>query len=105
MTAPDLVVTVPAPCGWLNSNQRLHRMAVVKLTRAWRHAALLAAAGAPRFTDPVRIAAGARLTLRDVAPGARVRALVAGIDLVADADGSLPLPELDLFEVLVIGPQ
>lgn len=31
--------TVEAPADWINSNQRLHRMAVAKLTKAWRSAA------------------------------------------------------------------
>lgn len=30
--------TIPAPCGWINSNQRLHRMAQADLTKQWRHA-------------------------------------------------------------------
>jgi crossover junction endodeoxyribonuclease RusA len=30
--------TVEAPADWINSNQRLHRMAVAKLTRLWREA-------------------------------------------------------------------
>lgn len=32
-------LTVDAPAGWINSNQRLHRMQVAKLTAAWREAA------------------------------------------------------------------
>lgn len=37
MTALEL--TIPAPCDWLNSNQRLHRMVHAKRTAAWRKAA------------------------------------------------------------------
>ncbi|GGH93883.1 hypothetical protein ACFFGR_09400 [Arthrobacter liuii] len=33
--------TIPAPCGWINSNQRLHRQAEAKLTKQWRAAGLL----------------------------------------------------------------
>lgn len=35
-------LTIPAPAAWLNSNQRLHRMAAAKLTATWREAARLA---------------------------------------------------------------
>jgi len=38
------VFTVEAPADWINSNQRLHRMAVAKLTRLWRQAGHDAAA-------------------------------------------------------------
>lgn len=31
-------ITVPAPCQFINSNQRLHRMQVAKLTAEWRQA-------------------------------------------------------------------
>lgn len=33
-------ITIPAPCGWINSNQRTHRMAQAELTKAWRRAGL-----------------------------------------------------------------
>lgn len=32
-------LTIEAPAGWINSNQRLHRMVTAKLTAAWRDAA------------------------------------------------------------------
>ena len=35
----ESTLTVEAPAGWINSNQRLHRMQVAKLTAAWREAA------------------------------------------------------------------
>ena len=48
-----LELTIPAPCDWLNSNQRLHRLVHAKRTAAWR-AAGKAAAEVP-FDVPVRI--------------------------------------------------
>ena len=58
MTALDmLLVTVPAPCDWINSNQRLHRMVKAKRTATWRAAAKDAAADAGSFDGPVRIIA------------------------------------------------
>ena len=58
MTALDLLlVTIPAPCDWLNSNQRLHRMVHAKRTAAWRNAAKTAATDAGSFDTPVRIIA------------------------------------------------
>lgn len=32
------VIEILAPAGWINSNQRLHRMQSAKLTAAWREA-------------------------------------------------------------------
>jgi len=32
------MLTIEAPAGWINSNQRLHRQQVAKLTAAWRAA-------------------------------------------------------------------
>ena len=49
------VVRVPAPTGWLNSNDRLHRQAEAKLVKAWREAAKTAAPERPAYTEPVRI--------------------------------------------------
>jgi hypothetical protein len=51
--------TVPAPAAWINSNQRLHRMQVAKLTALWRDAGLEAAArhGWEPFTGRVHITA------------------------------------------------
>lgn len=40
-----MILEVPAPCAWLNSNQRLHRMAAAKLTAEWREAGRKAAEG------------------------------------------------------------
>ncbi len=53
MTALEL--TIPAPCDWLNSNQRLHRMVSAKRTASWRLAAFHAAHPAVAFMDPVHI--------------------------------------------------
>lgn len=38
-----LLIDIPAPCEWINSNSRKHRMAVANLTRQWRTAARIAA--------------------------------------------------------------
>jgi hypothetical protein len=35
----EATLTIDAPADWINSNQRLHRMQVAKLTAAWRAAA------------------------------------------------------------------
>ena len=49
---------VPAPCEWINSNHRTHRMEVAKRTAMWRFAARAASYGPPtRFTVPVHITA------------------------------------------------
>jgi crossover junction endodeoxyribonuclease RusA len=48
---------VPQPAPWLNSNDRRHRMAQAKITKAWREAAADAARGHGRFDQPVRIVA------------------------------------------------
>jgi hypothetical protein len=64
-----LIIDVPAPCAWINSNDRKHRMAAAKLTSIWRNAGTAAvlelnrqrkAAGegpAPTFMGRVRIVA------------------------------------------------
>ena len=55
-----LELTIPAPCDWLNSNQRLHRMVHAKRTAAWRAAGKAAAEAHPGwvpFAVPVRIVA------------------------------------------------
>lgn len=41
----ESMFTVPAPADWINSNNRLHRMAVAKLTAAWRKAGNAAVSG------------------------------------------------------------
>ena len=56
MTALEL--TIPAPCDWLNSNQRLHRMVKARRVASWRKAAQEAAEAHPGwvpFEVPVRI--------------------------------------------------
>ena len=56
MTALEL--TIPAPCDWLNSNQRLHRMVKARRVASWRKAAQEAAEAHPGwvpFEGPVRI--------------------------------------------------
>ena len=54
----QLTLTIPAPCDWLNSNQRLHRMVSAARIRTWRHETHMAAAEddtwAP-FDGPVHI--------------------------------------------------
>ena len=49
----SLTLTIPAPCDWLNSNQRLHWAVRAERTRAWRTAAFAVAhnqLGGYRFT-------------------------------------------------------
>lgn len=53
-----LELTIPAPCDWLNSNQRLHRMVKARRVASWRKAARDAAEVHPGwvpFECPVRI--------------------------------------------------
>lgn len=52
-----LVLTIPAPAEWINSNQRLNRHEQAKRTKAWRDAAFCAAFDKGQFIDPVRIVA------------------------------------------------
>ena len=51
------IIDIPAPCNFINSNQRLHRMAQAKLTKTWRQASATAATGTKPFTNQVRIIA------------------------------------------------
>ena len=63
MTAPARqrphVLHIPAPCEWLNANDRLHWAVKARLTREWRNAAAWAArdAGLPTITRHVHITA------------------------------------------------
>lgn len=52
-----LTLTIPAPCDWLNSNQRLYRMVSARRIAAWRNAADYAATEAAHdsFLVPVHI--------------------------------------------------
>jgi hypothetical protein len=52
-------LSIPAPCGWLNSNSRPHRHAAAKLTAQWRMAGKIHARGQPKpaLPKPVRIVA------------------------------------------------
>ena len=53
-----LTLTIPAPCDWLNSNDRLHRMASAARTKQWRAAAATTAWASPYWFDfevPVHI--------------------------------------------------
>ena len=54
---PLLRLWVPQPAPWLNSNDRRHRMAQAKITKAWREAASEVGVGLPTFEQPVRIVA------------------------------------------------
>lgn len=51
--------TIKAPAPWINSNQRLHRMATAKLTALWRAAGLVRASHGDLepWTEPVHIMA------------------------------------------------
>ena len=51
------IIDIPAPCDFINSNQRLHRMAQAKLTKTWRQASATAAHGLKPFTKRVHITA------------------------------------------------
>lgn len=94
------IIDVPAPCEFINSNQRLHRMAQAKLTKAWRQASAAAAHGTPPFAKQVRILAhihkprGGRYDPGNLYPTAK-----AILDGIVDA-GILP----DDDHVHVIGP-
>jgi len=50
-----IMIEIPAPCAFINSNQRIHRMAQAKLTKSWRAAAAQAAANVGALTPPVHI--------------------------------------------------
>jgi hypothetical protein len=52
-----LTLTIPAPCEWITSNQRIHRMEQARRTRLWREAGRLAAAGQGALDTPVHIVA------------------------------------------------
>lgn len=54
----SLTLTIPAPCDWLNANERLHWAEKARRTRIWRytaHGAVLAQARGVRFDVPVHI--------------------------------------------------
>ncbi|NKG22226.1 hypothetical protein [Paeniglutamicibacter terrestris] len=53
----SVTIVVPAPCGWINTNVRMHRMAKANLTKQWRAAACVAARGLEPMATPVRIVA------------------------------------------------
>lgn len=57
MRRRHITIDIPAPCAFINSNQRLHRMAQAKLTKAWREASAAAAHGLPQFAGQVHITA------------------------------------------------
>jgi len=51
-------IWVEAPTKWINSNQRIHRMAQAKLTAEWRQAAAESLpSGVVQFDSPVRVVA------------------------------------------------
>lgn len=52
-----ITIDIPAPCDFINSNHRQHRMAQAKLTKTWRQASAAAAHGLPPFTGQVHITA------------------------------------------------
>jgi crossover junction endodeoxyribonuclease RusA len=52
-----LTITVHAPCEWINSNHRVHRMEQARRTKLWRAAGARAAHNAPPFTGPVQVTA------------------------------------------------
>lgn len=52
-----LLLTIPAPTDWLNSNQRLNRYRKAERVKAWRDTARDEAKGKGSFAHPVRIVA------------------------------------------------
>lgn len=50
-------IRIPAPCDFINSNQRLHPQAKAKLTRQWREAARKAAQGTGPQPTPAHLIA------------------------------------------------
>ena len=94
------IIDIPAPCQFINSNQRLHRMAQAKLTKEWRQASAAAAHNTKPFTKQVRIIAhihkprGGRYDPGNLYPTAK-----AILDGIVDA-GILP----DDDHVHVVGP-
>lgn len=52
-----LEIRIPAPAEWLNSNDRRHRMADAKITKAWRLATSLACRNIGPLNWPVEITA------------------------------------------------
>ena len=78
-----VTIDIPAPCAFINSNQRLHRMAQAKLTKAWRQASAAAALGIPPFAGRVHITAhifkprGGRYDTNNLAP--TTKAIVDGL--------------------------
>ena len=55
--ARSVIICIPAPAKFLNSNQRIHRMQEADLTKTWRQAAKLASRTTQPLTPPVRIIA------------------------------------------------
>lgn len=53
----DVVLVIDAPCDWLTSNRRRHRMAEAKLVGVWRSEACKAAEGRTGFKGRVSILA------------------------------------------------
>lgn len=89
-----VTVPIPAPCQFINSNQRLHRMAQAKLTKTWREAAAVAGASVGPLQPPVRIVAhiwkprGGRYDPNNLAP--TTKAIVDGfVDAGILADDSV----------------
>ena len=53
-----LTLTIPAPCAWINANERLHWSEKARRTRIWRYTArgaVLAQAKGATFDVPVQI--------------------------------------------------
>lgn len=95
-----VILDIPAPCAFINSNDRTHRMAQAKLTKTWRAAAKQAAANTEPLNPPVHIIAhiykprGGRYDPNNLAPTTK-----ACVDGLVDAG----LLEDDSVEY-VVGP-
>ena len=98
----SLTITIPAPCEWINSNMRLHRMAQANLTKQWRLATYKAFIGIAPITTPVHITAhiwkarGGRYDVGNLYP--TIKACVDGIVdagvLVDDSNEYVTGPDL-----------
>lgn len=79
-------IEIPAPCAWINSNQRLHPQVRASLTRQWREAAKQAASEAEPFAIPCRITAYVQKPVRNrFDPGNWYPTAKAAVDGLVDA--------------------
>ena len=84
-----LTLTIPAPCDWLNSNQRLHRMVSAARIRAWREAtrAALSRTDLGRGWASPEVVERARLILRRDGTSEDCKRVVADLDALLKKGG------------------